>query len=110
MSTDITPNTLTINVIIDNNIEPVNDDKIYEPPNKKQKLDDEYCEKNIDKLEDDFKYIDDKFDYINEIKEINQIKEDYYVMKNLCVECGIDMGECNPRQYCGKTFCMSYRY
>jgi hypothetical protein len=24
---------------------------------------------------------------------------------NRCVECGIDMGECNPRQYCGKWQC-----
>lgn len=24
---------------------------------------------------------------------------------NKCVECGIDMGRCNPRQLCGKTFC-----
>ena len=26
-------------------------------------------------------------------------------MKNLCIECGIDMGECNPRQLCRKTYC-----
>ena len=25
--------------------------------------------------------------------------------KNLCTECGIDMGSCNPRQMCGKTYC-----
>jgi len=25
--------------------------------------------------------------------------------KNLCVECGIDMGDQNPRQLCGKTIC-----
>ena len=25
--------------------------------------------------------------------------------KNLCVECGVDMGDCNPRQLCGKTRC-----
>lgn len=25
---------------------------------------------------------------------------------NLCVSCGIDMGETNPRQYCGKTYCI----
>lgn len=24
---------------------------------------------------------------------------------NRCIECGIDMGECNPRQYCGKFQC-----
>jgi hypothetical protein len=26
--------------------------------------------------------------------------------KNLCVECGIDMGEQNLRQLCGKTYCL----
>jgi hypothetical protein len=26
-------------------------------------------------------------------------------MQNLCVECKIDMGDCNPRQLCGKTKC-----
>jgi len=25
--------------------------------------------------------------------------------KNLCFGCGVDMGECNPRQYCRKTYC-----
>ena len=28
------------------------------------------------------------------------------VMKNLCTICKIDMGECNPRQLCGKTRCL----
>ncbi len=27
-------------------------------------------------------------------------------IKNLCIECGVDMGDCNPRQYCGKTKCV----
>jgi len=26
---------------------------------------------------------------------------------NKCLECGIDMGRCNPRQLCGKTYCYS---
>ncbi len=24
---------------------------------------------------------------------------------NRCLGCGVDMGECNPRQYCQKTYC-----
>ena len=24
---------------------------------------------------------------------------------NRCLGCGVDMGECNPRQYCRKTYC-----
>ena len=26
-------------------------------------------------------------------------------IKNLCLDCGIDMGPSNPRQLCGKTHC-----
>ena len=33
-------------------------------------------------------------------------KNTKYVEKNLCVVCGIDIGHCNPRQLCGKTYCM----
>ena len=24
---------------------------------------------------------------------------------NRCLQCGIDMGDCNSRQFCGKTYC-----
>ena len=24
---------------------------------------------------------------------------------NRCLGCGVDMGDCNPRQYCRKTYC-----
>ena len=27
-------------------------------------------------------------------------------MQNLCISCGDDMGDCNPRQLCGKTKCL----
>jgi hypothetical protein len=30
-----------------------------------------------------------------------------YEILNACVICGIDMGDCNPRQFCGKTHCLS---
>lgn len=33
---------------------------------------------------------------------MNSITEE----KNRCVECGTDMGRCNPRQLCGKLFCL----
>lgn len=26
---------------------------------------------------------------------------------NRCIECGVDMGVCNPRQFCGKTSCLA---
>lgn len=28
-----------------------------------------------------------------------------YDGKNRCIICKVDMGECNPRQYCRKTYC-----
>ena len=42
-----------------------------------------------------------------EIELANIIVQNMKGMKNLCVECGEDLGECNPRQLCGKTFCYS---
>ena len=28
-----------------------------------------------------------------------------YDGKNRCIICKVDMGDCNPRQYCRKTYC-----
>ena len=28
-----------------------------------------------------------------------------YDGKNRCLICNVDMGDCNPRQYCRKTYC-----
>jgi len=40
-----------------------------------------------------------------------QTTTDTYAMpKNLCLECGVDMGDCNPRQLCGKTYCREYGF
>ena len=41
-------------------------------------------------------------------KTINMVKQDIIneeIDINRCVECGIDLGDCNPRQYCAKTYC-----
>ena len=40
------------------------------------------------------------------VKKIEYLEEDDEP-KNRCVECGVDMGVDNPRQYCGKTQCDS---
>ena len=40
----------------------------------------------------------------NNVESLNQT----YI--NKCVECGIDMGYQNPRQYCGKTYCLNEKY
>ena len=29
---------------------------------------------------------------------------------NRCLECGVDMGDCNPRQFCGKWRCYDAEY
>ena len=101
MSTDTDTNTtFTINNNIDNN------EKIYDSPNKKQKFNDD-IEKILEKLDDNSKGQDDKFE-TNKIED--NLYDKLYEMKNLCVECGIDMGYCNPRQYCGKTYCMYNKY
>ena len=31
-------------------------------------------------------------------------------LQNFCTDCGIDMGDCNPRQLCGKRMCMDENY
>ena len=31
--------------------------------------------------------------------------EDLGYLPNKCLGCGIDMGECNPRQFCKKSYC-----
>ena len=42
---------------------------------------------------------------INDFK--NSLLSNKEGMMNRCLECGIDMGRCNPRQLCGKTYCYS---
>jgi hypothetical protein len=47
----------------------------------------------------------------NEIVNIEDIEDiedlsDTDEPKNLCTECGRDMGPQNPRQLCGKTYCI----
>ena len=38
-------------------------------------------------------------------KEDNN-KKDFFSVKTKCAICKIDLGENNPRQLCGKTYCM----
>jgi len=48
-------------------------------------------------------------EFQREQEKINQFQREYEDsnLKNLCVECGIDLGYMNPRQYCGKTYCFN---
>lgn len=49
--------------------------------------------------------------YLNISNIINDFKKSLLDnregMINRCLECGVDMGRCNPRQLCGKTICYS---
>jgi len=54
----------------------------------------------VDVNMDDEGNMDDEVN-MNETMDVNM---DYECI-NRCLVCGIDIGECNPRQYCCKTFC-----
>ena len=104
-----------------------NEDMYFEYPNDKEKLDELFKETpyEIDLTKDQQKEIDESPRnnlncIISEIEEKLDIYLDYDVileqfkeiilknnlgMKNRCTECNVDMGLCNPRQLCGKTYC-----
>jgi len=51
----------------------------------------------------------DSFYYdFDKIKEdfIKSLKDNMEGMMNRCLECGTDMGRSNPRQLCGKSYCL----
>ena len=55
--------------------------------------------------------VEDKLDVYLDYEEIykdlvKSIIKNNLGMKNRCTDCGVDMGSCNPRQLCGKTYCM----
>lgn len=58
-------------------------------------------------IKDYFENVKDK--YINDKALINSIEKLFKDIPkgqvNRCLECNIDMGECNPRQLCGKWYC-----
>ena len=58
-------------------------------------------------IKDYFENVKDK--YINDESLINSIEQIFKEIPrgqiNRCLECNIDMGECNPRQLCAKMYC-----
>lgn len=58
-------------------------------------------------IKDYFENVKDK--YINEQILINSIEKIFRDIPsgpvNRCLECNIDLTECNPRQLCGKLYC-----
>ncbi len=49
--------------------------------------------------------IDKKLSTVNENMNENSNKNEIKPLANVCVGCGINMGDNNPRQYCYKTYC-----
>ena len=46
----------------------------------------------------------------NKVEDVKTVtkkdeNEETFDDTNRCTECGVDLGELNPRQYCGKTHC-----
>ena len=52
-----------------------------------------------------FDYVNDSSKYSIEAEKVN--KTDDYNINWKCVQCGAEMGETNPRQFCGKTYCLN---
>ena len=42
---------------------------------------------------------------LNLITHYELLKYNILMSENKCIVCGVDMGECNPRQYCCKYYC-----
>tara|TARA_B100000161_G_C33373497_1_gene334458 strand:- start:202 stop:474 length:273 start_codon:yes stop_codon:yes gene_type:complete len=82
--------------------------------NKKRKLDDEKeTPKDIDSILSEILLdIQEEKDTYLDIPSIIQgfkdlVEEHTEGMINRCMVCRTDMGRCNPRQLCGKTYCYS---
>jgi hypothetical protein len=92
----------------------------------KEKMIKEYIElrNRLDHLKDQYKIIYNRSIVVDvmEHKEIEKdVVEQVVVLddsrinhgfsgQNLCLECGIDMGDGNPRQLCGKSHCRGYGF
>lgn len=61
----------------------------------------------VEDLEIKGEYYLDKDSLKNKIKEfiIDNLPSYKISSKNRCIYCKVDMGECNPRQLCYKTYC-----
>ena len=86
------------------------EDDINENSSKHSKL-----EKNekVQHNHNDTKKVVDKQPIINENVSETYKDDDCYSDGepiNRCVKCSIDIGDCNPRQYCSKLQCNNYVY
>ena len=53
--------------------------------------------------------IDNYIDIPNTLKHFIEVLEENItdIEKNKCIDCGIDIGRYNPRQLCGKLYCIN---
>lgn len=83
-----------------------NDDNKYCNNNNLLSLIQEVLEDLINQIEDNYNQSlieDDNFDSSLSSSDYNE--DSNYVFKNLCVVCGVNMGDMNGRQLCGKWRC-----
>ena len=52
--------------------------------------------------------LDNQLQYELELDESEELEPESEV--NRCLECGVDLGRYNPRQYCGKIYCENKKY
>jgi hypothetical protein len=78
-------------------------DNIYNMDNMDSSKNSDIIQNNIEEKIDDT--IDDTINEDNILFDLAP-----YDGINRCLECGIDLGECNPRQLCGKTYCENIIY
>jgi len=61
------------------------------------KISNKYAEDKEEKKDTEVNEVNE----VNEVTEVNEVNE----VTNRCLICGVDLGDCNPRQLCGKTYC-----
>lgn len=44
------------------------------------------------------------------LSDIKHELDSHTIWKNRCIECYVNLGECNPRQLCGKSRCYSGKF
>lgn len=65
----------------------------------------EYCKNHIFVIQTEYCY--ECGIYVSKKNLCKIFSCDYLKNPNLCIKCGIDIGAINPRQYCGKTYCLN---
>lgn len=65
------------------------------------------CACNIEKLESYENFLGSYCETCNKMNKKRKMPD--FDFRNLCIECGVDMGYGNSRQLCGKTVCLELK-